>query len=107
MTLRSVFVATWACFLVVSLSMAQAPCSDLMKFGIYDEFNTLSSQNNFKLFQSWLCTSQFSSYQQAKTAAASLGMGVDAFSLNFGGTTAESNWSQWSSQMCQAQFSAV
>ncbi len=57
--------------------------------------------------RSWLCRSQFSSYEQAKAEAARLGIGIDAFSLNFGGTTAESNWSQWSDQMCQAQFSSI
>lgn len=85
----------------------QQSCADLMKFGIYDEYNTLSSREYFKLFQSWLCSSHFSSYDQAKTEATKLGIGIDAFSLDFGGTTAEHNWAAWSDQMCKSDFSVV
>ncbi len=48
-TLRLCFA--FALLFSATVVQAQDSCSDLMKFGIYDEFSTLSSQESFKLFQ--------------------------------------------------------
>jgi hypothetical protein len=82
-------------------------CPELMKFGIHDEYNTLRSSEYFQLYKTWFCQSRFSSFEQAKSEANRLGIGVDIFSLNFNGVTAETNFSVWSERMCQSSFSTV
>ena len=54
----------------------QQPCAEFMKFGIYDEYDTLSSKKYFELLQKWFCSHQFSSYAEAEKEAAKVGFGM-------------------------------
>jgi hypothetical protein len=105
LTISALFIVL--CQVLPVAVYGQQSCSELMKYGIYDEYNTLSSKEYFGLFQSWLCSSHFSSYDQAKTESTKLGIGIDKYSLDFGSTTAENNWLDWSDKLCHSDFTAV
>jgi len=55
---------------------AQDSCPALMKFGIYDQYNTLTTESDFRLVHTWLCDSNFQSYESAHNAGGSAGVDI-------------------------------
>lgn len=84
-----------------------ADCASFMKFGIYDHYNTLDETSRFEQFKQWLRQYEKSDYQTASTAANSVGIGSDAFSFDFHGKNAQSNWQEWVKEVEGATFEEV
>src|SRR5690349_21498057 len=58
-----------------SLAFADDPthCAELMKFGIYDKYKTLTSEAQYTLIKSFFKNNQFQSRRAAESKAADLG----------------------------------
>ncbi len=82
-------------------------CAALLKFGVYDQYDTLTETSQFRLFKTWVCESKFSNYQQAESEAQKLGIGVDIFSLDYGGANARTQWQTWSQNFCSSSYEQI
>lgn len=96
-------------------SLGQEPnsntCADLMKFGIYDEYNTTTDSQKFALTKAFICSSKFASYGEARKSADSWGIDVGIFDLKFGGSGSDEitveKWGEWSEKFCHSTYDEV
>jgi hypothetical protein len=87
-------------------------CSELMKYGIYDEHNMISDREKFALTKAFICRSTFSTYEQAVQTAQASGISINIFDLiDFGSAenriTARHQWATWREHFCQMDYAEV
>jgi hypothetical protein len=94
--------------LAVQPSFSQEACSSLLKFGLYDQFDTISSSDDFKLLQSWLCDTNSSNYEKASQAAGSAGFDLAGIiGLSAGGGESSSEKDAKYHQFCTSTYEQV
>lgn len=109
------------CFvtLLISLNFAvnaqeikdAATCSELMKFGIYDESNTTADSEKFKLTQAYICSLKVHEKKDAVKSAETFGIDLKVFDipikLSDGSTVTSENWEKWQEAFCALSYEAI
>lgn len=106
---RMIWLFLGSVLLASSMQVAYAQnaqdCSALMRFGIYDKFQTLTAESRYRQIRDFLASDQFSTRQQAESKAASLGLNiVDVLGLTLGGSSSSSNFEQWRQALLRTSF---
>lgn len=80
-------------------------CSRLMDKGVYDKFQALNAESQFKVVKDFFSSNEFSSRQQAQAKAGSLGLNIeDVLDLNLNGTNSTSNFEQWKQELTRESY---
>src|SRR5215212_9152012 len=79
-----------------ALGQRAEDCAVLMKSGIYDKFKSLTTESQYRLIKEFFKNNQFSSRQQAQSAAGTLGIDIEGvLGLSFDGKSSSSSFEQW------------
>src|SRR5437660_2481705 len=77
-------------------------CSALAKWGIYDTSTTLTDEKRVESFSHWFCSHKFSSYGEASSASAEVGIPIEDMPLKLGWNGKDSSWGQWEETFCSS-----
>jgi hypothetical protein len=92
-------------FPVTAVAQNAADCANLMKFGIYDRFRTLTSESQYKQVRNFFETNSFHSRQEAQAKGTELGLNIeDVLNLSFNGTSSSSNFDVWQQRFLQTSY---
>jgi hypothetical protein len=82
---------------------AQEFCSTLMKFGIYDQYNSAATSTEFRLVKAWMCDSNFASYKAMSDAGGALGIDVGVVLGLSGSSSSSEEETKWH-QFCSSSY---
>ena len=103
--LRKLLVIATVLCLDASRSTAQEVCARFMQFGIYDQYNTLSTRTEYRLFQNWFCESHFRTASEAKSAGTSLGISIPIIGdVDFGNESNQSRFESARDNFCRSTY---
>jgi len=76
-----------------------------MKFGVYDKFQTLTTENKYRQVRDFFASEQFSTRQQAEAKATSIGINiVEVLGLSFDGKSSSANFEQWRQALLRTSY---
>jgi hypothetical protein len=89
----------------IGLSQGLQQCADFMKFGIYDKYQTFSSELRYNQIKEFFKSFNFSSKQNAETKANELGLNLfDILGLQFNGKNSSTHFEQWQQELIKSSY---
>ena len=99
---RFVCMATAFCLLRLPSSWAADQCSDVLKNGFINRTSLSTATSSMDDYNTWLCSTEFHTHQEAMDAGISLGFEVYGVPLQLGGQFDNSSRDSWKKAHCSS-----
>lgn len=83
-------------------------CGALMSFGIYDKYQTFTSELQYQQIKEFFKNNNFSSRSAAESTALGIGLDIlDVLGINFNSKSSNTNFEQWQSELIKSSYSSA